>query len=810
MYLRSPATITALILSISMILTQCETSEERAERHYQSGLELLEAGDPDRALVELRNVFKLNGLHRDARATFARIKLDQGKKQDAYGQYLRLVDQYPNDLEGRRALGEMALTTFDWEAAERHIPVAYQLAPEDNLVKSMQAALNYRAALIAEDDVARADAVQIAELTLASNDENQIARKIIIDQLLNTQKYSSALVEIDRALELNPDELVMHELKLRTLGALSDQQALGDHLRVMTKLFPENEQVRNALFAWFAQRGDTEGAEAFLRDLVTQNSEDPYEANIAVVQFLQQTNGSDAAMQELTDLVEKGGPDASTYRGLRASLSFDRGNREEAMAELEQIVEETEPSDRIRNLRVTLARMLEVTGNNVGARAQIEKVLEEDTSQVQALKMRAGWLIADDKPGEAIAALRSALDQNPRDSGALTLMADAHLRDGSRDLAGERLALAVEVSNQGVTESLRYANFLAADDDLSSAETVLIDAMRSSPGTPLLLDALGGLYLRQADWLRARDVIEQLRRIGGDQAETIANALQANLLLRQENTTESISFLQGLIDSGDANLEAMALIVRSRLENGEIVEAEEYLDAQIAEAPENDQLKFLRAGVHVIAGDIDAAETLYRDIISRNPGASQVVQTLYALQRRTNQPDAATQTLDAALAETPNSPNLLWIKAGELEGDGDFEGSIAIYESLYEKDSNNPVVANNLASLITTHRQDAEGLERAFVIARRLRGSDVPAFQDTYGWIEHRRGNTQEALRYLEPAAEGLPNDPLVQFHLGMAYVAAEETTKARAQLERALELAGDTPLPQLQTARDTLAELPQ
>jgi Flp pilus assembly protein TadD len=165
--------------------------------------------------------------------------------------------------------------------------------------------------------------------------------------------------------------------------------------------------------------------------------------------------------------------------------------------------------------------------------------------------------------------------------------------------------------------------------------------------------------------------------------------------------------------------------------------------------------------------------------------------------------------LDSALAAQPASATLRWLKAGELERAGDFEGAIAIYEKMYADDSNDVVVANNLASLITTHRTDAESLERAFAVARRLRGSDVPAFQDTYGWIEYRRGNLEEALRHLEPAAVGLPEDALTQFHLGMVYVGLDRTEDARRQLTRALELAGDSQLAQFRTARETLAALP-
>ncbi len=92
---------------------------------------------------------------------------------------------------------------------------------------------------------------------------------------------------------------------------------------------------------------------------------------------------------------------------------------------------------------------------------------------------------------------------------------------------------------------------------------------------------------------------------------------------------------------------------------------------------------------------------------------------------------------------------------------------------------------------------------------RRLKGTDIPAFKDTYGWIAHRNGNHEEALIYLEPAAAGLPNDPLAQFHLGMTYMALGRTEDARRQLTRALELAGDSTLPQFETARKTLAEIP-
>ena len=86
--------------------------------------------------------------------------------------------------------------------------------------------------------------------------------------------------------------------------------------------------------------------------------------------------------------------------------------------------------------------------------------------------------------------------------------------------------------------------------------------------------------------------------------------------------------------------------------------------------------------------------------------------------------------------------------------------AITIYEALYARNSNTPLLANNLASLLVNNRDDAASLARAELIARRLRGTDVPAFQDTYGWIAHRLGNHDEALHYLKPAAAACPMMP--------------------------------------------------
>ena len=108
-----------LVVAVALLaLTGCKTSEERAEEHYQNALELIAADDVESGMVELRNVFKLDGEHREARTLYATKLLEFGTRNEAYSQFLRLVEQFPEDGNSHLALAEIAVEFNDFETAE--------------------------------------------------------------------------------------------------------------------------------------------------------------------------------------------------------------------------------------------------------------------------------------------------------------------------------------------------------------------------------------------------------------------------------------------------------------------------------------------------------------------------------------------------------------------------------------------------------------------------------------------------------------------------------------------------------------------
>lgn len=795
---RTPrAALIGLVLLAATALSACDSKEERAERHYQRALAYLSEGEPNRASVELRNVFRLDPTHRAARLAYARLLRDKGDLEEALRQYETLVDQDRNNVEAQRELAELALSVQDFDLAAAASRRAFELAPEDPAVRAVKAALDFR-------DGDQAGAVALAEGVVAETPGSIIAQMVLIADRMRAEDAPGALARADAALAANPADQGLHLARLAVLDRLGDEAGMGAEVARMAELFPEDEAVARAQVRWLLARGDAAGAEAALRARIARDPGDTAPA-LTLVQFLYEREGAEAAAAELDRMIAAAA-DPLPYQRVRAGLDFSQGRQAEAITALHGLTEGKPPSDAVRTVQVELAGMLEATGDTAGRDRLLATVLEGDPRQPAALKMRARAAIAVDRPERAIQDMRAALAQAPRDPEAMTIMAEAHLREGSRELAGERLALAVAASDRAPAESLRYARFLMEDGKLDPAEAVLADALRGAPGDPALLILLGELQLARQDWARAGQIAQALREAGDPAA---ADRLDLARLEGAGEGAESRARLQALADGGDPV--AMTRLMEAHVAKGDFAGAQAWLDAQRAARPQTLALGIMQAGLLAAQGQSGAAEGEYRRLIAQDPAAPQPYRGLVALLSGQGDEMGAEAALTAGLAATGEDRDLLFLKAGLLEARGNVNGAISVYETLYAQDSGDPVVANNLASLLTSQRADPAALERAYALARRLRGSEVPQFQDTWGWILHLRGESAQAAAILAPAAQALAGSASVQIHLGEALLAAGRKSEARTQFERALGLAG-TPgaasEAEAETARRRIAEI--
>ncbi len=779
-----------LIAGCLGFLAACDSSEERAEKHFQSGLELLEAGDVSRAMVEFRNVLALDRSHTEARAVYARTARENGNVSEAYSQFLRLAEQSPDNMEARLALSEIAILAQNWDEAERHGTALVEAGSDLEGTDIVKLALEFRQAAQADDRPRLRELTREAETLAPSHPNNEILARLLIDGYLTDNRVDDAISVTRSMIEVGSDNRVFYEVMAELLIAKQDPDALEEHLRIMLERFPDNEDTKATFIRLLVSEGRLEQAEDFLRTEI-ENAEDKPGAHVSLIALIRETRGNEAALEEIDNALATY-ESAPLLTALKAGLVFDSGQRDEAIALMESITEGQEPSAQVDDFRVTLAKMLIETGNDVGARQLVEAVLDHDRSHVEALKMRADWQIEADQADEAIATLRLALDQAPDDAEAMTIMARAHERNGDKQLAQDLLALAVEASGNAPEESLRFASIQINEERFSSAEETLINALRRSPGHPDLLTLLGQVYLATEDWSRAEQVAATLRRVGGEAAELVADDLQLRIISRRDGRDQGIGYLEQLIESGSDATAAKVALIQARIEGGARDEALELAQGLLAEMPDDPRVSMVLGNTHLAIGNLEAAETTFRDIIAREEQNALAVIQLVRILGAQNRMDDAEPLINDALERMPNVPDILWAKATIEERNGNIDGAIDIYERLYAMNSDNQVVANNLASLLVTYREDDADFERALAVGKRLRGTSFPPFQDTYGWLQYRQGNIDEALEYLEPAATALRDDPIVQFHLAKAYLSAGRDDDALAQFRKVVEIADE------------------
>lgn len=772
-----------------MVLGACDSSKERAERHFQAGIAYLQAGDVDRALVEFRNVFQLDPTHVEARRAYAEAERGRGRLREAFAQYLRLVEQHTDDHEAQVALAEIGAEAGDWTTAQRYAVEALKQNPGDLGLEAIKAAADYAIAAEANDAGGIVAAANRARVLLKDLPANLLLNRVVIDDLIRAQSFKEALAAIETALRIAPDDRALYAQRLSIHAALGDDDAVEAGLIDMVERFADAPEMGQALVRWYVSKAQIDKAENFLRSRIAPGFPDQ-EPVLQLVRFLSEERGAEAAVAELDRVISEGAS-SPVYRAARAGFIFDLGRRDEAITAMQAILEEAKPSSETRRTKVGLARMLISVGNDVGARALVEEVLAEDGGDTEALKLKANWLILDDQVGEAIAILRRAYDQSPRDASILTLMAQAYERDGNRDLMRESLSLAVQASNRAPAESLRYAQYLASEGKLIPAESVLIDALRIAPGNTALLVPLGQIYIEMQDWPRAESVVAELEKQRDPAAAKAVQGLRAAIMAGQKSTDDAIGYLQTLVSDGKGGLDAQVAILRAHLANGENDKARAYVASLLAENPDDPDLRFIDASVRALTGDTAGSEASYRKLLeednTRVPAAMALARTILMHPGRLAE---ARTVIEEALAAVPDSADLKWAKAGFLERAGDIDGAIGIYEDLYRQNSANPIIANNLASLLSVYRTDPDSLARAEVIARRLRGSDVPPFQDTSGWIAYLRGNYEDAVKELEKAVKGLGDDPQVRFHLAMTYLKLGRQSEALAQFNEVLARA--------------------
>ena len=776
----------------------CDSVEDRIERHYARGLELIEKDDPKRAWLEFRNAVRLNENHAPSRFEIAKLYEADGELRAAIGNYRLVADLDTQHVEARLRLAQLLILANALDDAQAYADEAVAIAPED------PDALATRAAVLLRRD-AKAEAVAEAAKALAIAPDHVNASLVLVSDMIDGGRNDEALARMDALIADNRDNLVLHTLKLQLLDRLGDEDAIGDHLSVMVGQFPDRRDLRRTYVQWLVRNERFDDAAGELRTLADAQPGDVGTA-VELIRFIASQEGIDAARAELAARTAAAPEtERAAFTRARADLEVAARNLDAAKAILQEVIDANEASSSDgAAARVRLAELSLQGGKAEEAKALADAVLAADPSDIGAVAIRASVMIEQYQAADAVLELRRALEQAPQNVQLMQLLALAYERSGSPDLAGERLAAAVRASNYAPEVALRYATFLQQRGQTSAVETVLTEAARVNPTNRQILGALAELQLRLQKFDAAQRTVAALRTADPDDA--LASRIEAAALNAQGRFDESVQILEQLSTRSDQS-STLAALIGAYVRSGDVARAEAVLDEAIATRSDDLTALLLRAELHILRGQLQEAEAKLLRITEIAPTEAVGYMALSRFYSATGRSSEAEAIARKGIESATRSAPIRLLLAQFLELRRAYGEAIAEYRQLYDANRDSAIFANNLASLIAEHQaDDPEAVAFASRVAQRLRGATVPEMQDTYGWIKFLEGNTDEALRNLIPAAAALPNNPYVQYHAGQAYAAVGQNAEARQHLERALAIAPD--FSKAESARSTLEKL--
>jgi putative PEP-CTERM system TPR-repeat lipoprotein len=462
------------------------------------------------------------------------------------------------------------------------------------------------------------------------------------------------------------------------------------------------------------------------------------------------------------DALERRLPDLSSTHVLKAVVLFSRKDLAAARKSLDRALElDPQNLDAVQ----ILADVDAAEQKPDRRREQIQAILKKNPKHLGGLLALARLDLAQGRHEEGVAVIRRALTEHPQSANALLMLADAQFRHGH---LGEAVI------------SARQASELHPYD--TRAIAVLAEAQMAMGDRPGAIVTLGKLPALQPDVAQAYLRLAAAQLAAGDTkaaAATVLAALEKEPKHRPSQALLADIYLRaGELDRMQA-LAAQLLkdepsdALGHRIEGEVLLARKDYPRAlaafKRAAAIQNSGALLVRIHHAQSAGGVAASDSALRVWVAAHPEDLDTRFYLADMTGRAGRHREAAKELREILRRAPNSARALNDLAWALHASGDKEAL---------------AYARQAATLAPTSAASA----------------------DTLGWILVQQGNVVEGLPALLKAVSLDENDPEIRYHLVHALLKIGDNRRAKDELRKVL--AAGKPFPQLAEAQQLAGKL--
>jgi len=785
-----------VIVLIVAGLQACSSPEEKARKHYENGVALLEKEDLDKAKIEFQNALQIDKKMTDAWFGLAQVAEKKTKWKRMFKMLNQVVTLKPDHQQAQLKLAQLYLASRQVEKALEKTDELMKIAPNDSDVLAVRASV-----MLSMKN--NAGAIEHAQQGLKNTPNHPESLIVLAKERLSVDDPVKAIEYLNQGIAVEKDNIALRLAKIQALLKLEKFNEIETELQYLISANPDSMGFRENLAKLYLQQKRYDEAEQVYRDMAEKYPDD-VEAKLKVISFINTLKGNAAAVDQVNAFIEKNPGDIDMHFAL-VQLFVSSNQLDGAIEKLNSIKTDFQDKESQVKSKSMLATLLLKKGDREGAFKLVDEVLLDDPRNEQALVLRATYQIEKRELDKAIANLRTILKDTPDSPRALLLLAKAHQFNGASELAEDMYARAFDASGYASEYGLNYAEFLLKLKRQERAADVLEEVLRVEPKNLPTLVALSQIKILMGEYAEAQDLANLIKELEGKAVgDQIIGMAQAG----QQEFGKSLESFKRAHEAEPLAMQPMEAVVRAYIRLGETDKAMALLDKSIAENQNNHNARYLKGKLYIIQNQLNDAETVFLDIIKRVPKSPVGYTNLVDIYLQNRNIDQAKAIVEQGLENMPGDINLQMKKAGLLELTQDIEGAIAVYEAVLEKNPQADVVINNLASLLSDFREDDASLKRAHELALRFKDSKIPQFKDTLGWTYFRMGDAQTAEQMISEAVKAMPGEPGFRYHLGLIQESLGNKDAAREELTQALSLSKGRPFPYREKANEVINRL--
>lgn len=415
-----------------------------------------------------------------------------------------------------------------------------------------------------------------------------------------------------------------------------------------------------------------------------------------------------------------------------------------------------------------MARRLEAQGDQAGALAALERAAVADATSAEVRAEIASFQLRRNRRVEAEQAAREALKLNDGN-------AEAHRVIG--------------VIYAALVDSATNPRAQAQQIDANAREAIAHLERATGEGTPADINisyTLGRLYIRTGNSAKAIDALTRV-------VTQNPNSVQGRLALAQafaagDDIKGAIASLEAIVDDEPRVASTLA---QYQEEAGLLKEAADSYTKALAIQPMSRELKFRRALVLINAGEFARAEAAANEAQMQHADDVRFPRLRAQAVFEGGNPARAITILEGAARLFPRDTATQFALADMYSEANRGADAERVLRQLLQVEPDNANALNYLGYLLANANRQ---LDEAVRLIQRALDADPgnPSFLDSLGWAYYRRGDFEQAEKYLAPAAERLPSNSVIQDHFGDVLAGRGRLQDAIAAWTRALDGDGD------------------